>query len=126
MNAKGTQEAKCDKFEKLFIQEDETLLLEHIKTCEDCRIEYEKMEKVSGLVKEVSFVYRRQRQIKTNVLGFAASFLILFLSFFAIQFQNPDSFMNETVAYLTGGEYTYEQMGLPVDDYGFIMVDYEF
>lgn len=120
---------KCEKFEELFILEDETPLLEHIKGCETCRCEYEKMKKVSGLVKEVSFEYRRKKAKnaqRARVLSMAASFLIVFLAFFALQIQNPDSIVNETIAQIQDGGYTYEQMGLPVDDYGFIMVDYEF
>ena len=51
----------CDKFEKLFTQEDETELLEHIKTCEECRKEYEKFEKVGCLVKEVKPLFEKEK-----------------------------------------------------------------
>ncbi len=64
----------CDKFEKLFTQEDETELLEHIKSCEDCRREYEKMQAVSNLVKEAKPLFKkgdviRQRVAITMVAG---------------------------------------------------------
>lgn len=54
----------CDKFEKLFIQEDETELLEHIKECEHCRKEYEQMQKVSMLVKEAKPLFKKDNIIK--------------------------------------------------------------
>ncbi|MCX4274950.1 MAG: hypothetical protein OSJ27_04105 [Candidatus Gastranaerophilales bacterium] len=115
---------KCGKYEELFIKEDETELLEHIKICSECREEHENMQKVSNLVNEVSFTFKRKKRMQAKVMKIAAVFFLAFLTFFTIQLVNPDSYMNETVAYLTGEDYTYEQMGLPVDDYGFIMVDF--
>jgi len=120
---------KCGKFEELFIKEDETELLEHIKTCKECAVEYENMQKVSNLVKEVSFTFRkdlRKRHAKTKILSIAAVFFTACLTFFAIQFTNPNSYLNDTIAYIKGYDYTYEQMGLPVDDYGLIMVDLDY
>lgn len=124
-------EKKCNKFEELFINNDEKVLLEHIKTCEECRIEYKKMEDVSSLIKEVKPLYintkkkRPSVHIKENIFTLAASFLIIFLAFFAIQVSTPESFVNETIASISDSDYTYEQMGLPVDEFGFIMVDYD-
>lgn len=119
-------EKKCSKFEELFVKEDENELLAHINICPQCRAEYENMKKVSSLVKEVSFVYRRKKALQTKLLATAATFFITFLAFFSIQLASPDSYVNETIAYISGNDYTYEQMGLPVDDYGFIMVDMDY
>ncbi len=120
---------KCTKYEELFISSDKNALLEHIKICPDCAAEHEKMKKVSGLIKEVSFSYRqRQKRLKTAILSIAASFLMIFLAFFAVQITTPESFVNETIAVISDGaygvDYSYEQMGLPVDDYGLIAVDF--
>ncbi len=92
----------------------------------DVTKEYENMQKVSNLVKEVSFSYRlnmKKKRLQKKITVIAATFFAAFLTFFTLQLVNPDSYVNETMAYLTGDSYTYEQMGLPVDDYGFIMVD---
>ena len=51
----------CDKFEKLFIQEDETELLEHIKECAECREEYERMQAISNLVKEAKPLFQKDK-----------------------------------------------------------------
>lgn len=115
---------ECNKFEELFVKEDERELLEHIKTCPKCAQEYENMQKVSNLIGEVSFTYKRKKRMQKNIMSIAATFFLAFLTFFTIQLVNPNSYVNETIAYLTGQDYTYEQMGLPVDDYGFIMVDF--
>ncbi len=120
---------KCGRYEELFIKEDETELLEHIKTCSECAAEYENMQKVSSLVKEVSFTFKkdlRKKRAKTKILSIAAVFFTACLAFFTIQFTNPDSYVNSTIAYITGRDFTYEQMGLPVDDYGLIMVDLDY
>ncbi len=117
-------ENKCNKFEELFIKANNAELLAHIEGCESCRAEYEKMLKVSNLISEVKPLYRRKRRVQKNVFAMAASFLMIFLAFFAIQIYTPNSIVNETIASISGSDYTYEQMGLPVDEYGLIMVDY--
>lgn len=117
---------KCKKFEELFITEDEKALLAHIEECETCKAEYEKMQKVSNLIKEVTPLYKKKRAVRKNAVAMAASFLMIFLAFFAMQISNPDSFVNETIASISGSNYTYEQMGLPVDEFGLIMVDYDY
>lgn len=117
---------KCKKFEELFVKTNEVELLDHIKKCEECRCEYENMQKVSNLIKEVKPLYRKKRRVRQNVVAMAASFLMIFLAFFAVQIYTPNSLVNETIASISASDYTYEQMGLPVDEYGFIMVDYNY
>lgn len=117
-------ENKCNKFEELFVKADESVLLAHIEDCSECRSEYEKMLKVSNLISEVKPLYRRKRRVQKNVFAMAASFLMIFLAFFAIQIYTPNSIVNETIASISGSDYTYEEIGLPVDEYGLIMVDY--
>ena len=58
----------CDKFEKLFLQDDEAELLEHIKTCEECRKEYEKFQKVSDLVKETKPLFKKEKFQKQKIV----------------------------------------------------------
>lgn len=116
---------KCTKYEELFIKEDESELIEHIKTCPQCQKEQERMEKVSAAIKEVSFIIRRKRQLEKKIMTIAASFAIFALAFFSIQYNNQNSFINDVIASI-GTDYTYEQMGLPVDDYGLIMVDSDY
>lgn len=125
----NTNMEKCTKYEELFVASDENALLEHIKICPDCAREHEKMRKVSGLIKEVSFSYRaQQKRVTASIVSIAASFFMVFLAFFAVQIATPNSFVNETIATVSNGaygvDYSYEQMGLPVDEYGFIAVDF--
>ncbi len=115
---------KCNKYEELFVSCDRQAFFKHIENCDECRIEYQKMQKVSDLIKEIKPLYRARRRAKKNVIAMAASFLIIFLAFFTMQISNPDSIVNEAIASISGANYTYEQMGLPVDEFGLIMVDY--
>lgn len=117
---------KCNDFEKYFTSDNEAEFKEHIKNCPDCKAELEKMEKVSSLIKEaIPLIRRREMRVRTRIMATAASFFVAFAAFFTIQFVNPNSFINETLAYLQYSDYSYEQMGLPVDDMGFIMVDFD-
>ena len=75
----------CDKFEKLFTQEDETELLEHIKTCEDCRKQYEEFQKVSNLVKEAKPLFMKEKFQKHKVtFSMVAGVTILSLTGFLL------------------------------------------
>ena len=48
---------KCSKYEGLFVFSDDETFRNHIAECEECRREYETMEKVSDLISEVRFHY---------------------------------------------------------------------
>ncbi len=65
----------CDKFEEFFIQENDDELLAHIKTCETCNREYNKMLATQKLIKEAKpyFKAKKKRKIYANV---AACFVI--------------------------------------------------
>ena len=66
-------ENKCSKYEGLFVFSDEETLNNHLQECADCRVEHEKMQKVSDLLGEVKFHYRLQakkvRKIKAVCLA---------------------------------------------------------
>ena len=69
---------KCNKFEALFTFSKEDELMKHIKECEDCRAEYEKMNKVSALIKEVKPHYKKTRFTAVRV---ACAFFLIILFF---------------------------------------------
>ena len=48
---------KCTKYEGLFVFSDEETLKSHLNECEECRLEQEKMDKVSDLINEVKLTY---------------------------------------------------------------------
>jgi len=76
---------RCNKFEKLFLQEDETELLEHIKSCDECREEYEKFEKISSLVKETRPLFQKEKfRQKQVAISLVAGFSLFILTGFVV------------------------------------------
>ena len=111
---------KCTKFESLFIFSDENALHEHIKECEDCRSEYEKMNKVSELVKEVKPCYKKNN---ANALKAACVLFAFVAGCTVFRIADMNYGIIDTIKY--GQELSAEDLGFRTDDYGLIMVDCE-
>ncbi len=113
-------ENKCSKYEGLFVFSDEETLNSHIKECEDCKKEQEKMDKVSALLGEVKFYYRaKNKKLKRLKAVCAMFFLIFFSATFGILSNDSDL----TDALMYGDTLSAEELGFPVDSYGLLMVD---
>lgn len=111
---------KCDKFEALFTFSDEKTLLEHIAQCEDCRKEYEKMNKVSELIKEVKPHYKKD---KFKAVKVACVLFGLLVGGTTLEIANMNYNLVDSVKY--GQQFTADDLGFQTDEYGFIMVDGE-
>ena len=103
----------CDKFEKLFLQDDETELLEHIKTCEECRKEYEKFQALGNLVKEAKPLFKKEKSKSIQhkiALSMVAGVSFFFLTGFLLMNWLPN--------------YNYDRAVssdiYPVDEYGLV------
>ena len=113
-------ENKCSKYEGLFVFSDEETLNSHIKECEACKKEQEKMDKVSALLGEVKFYYRaKNKKLKRLKAVCAIFFLIFFSATFGVLSNNSDL----TDALMYGDTLSAEELGFPVDSYGLLMVD---
>lgn len=111
---------KCNKYEALFVFQNDDVLNEHIKSCPDCMKEYEKQLKVSSLVKEVAPIYLNKiKQKKVSAAKKLACCFVAFIGvtvFSAYKIYDENSFqvnMADEESYISA-------MGLPVDDYGFL------
>ena len=114
---------KCTKYEGLFVFSDEQTLNNHIAECEDCRLEHEKMQKVSDLLGEVKFYYKsKSRRIMKLRAVCAAAMIMFFSATFGVV--STDSDLGDALMY--GDTLSAEDFGFPVDSYGLIMVDDEF
>ena len=111
---------KCNKFESLFTFSDEKTLLEHIAQCEDCRKEYEKMNKVSELIKEVKPHYKKDRFKAVKV---ACVMFGLLIGGTTLEIANMNYNVVDSIKY--GQQFTADDLGFQTDEYGFIMVDGE-
>ena len=113
-------ENKCTKYEGLFIFSDKETFEKHLEECEDCKLEHEKMQKVSNLLGEVKFHYRKKsRRIRRLIAMCIAICLVCFSAAFG--FVSNDGDLLDSLMY--GDTLTAEDLGFPVDSYGLLMVD---
>ena len=111
---------KCQKYEGLFIFSDEKTLEEHIKECPDCAEEASKMKRVSELLEEVRPYFVKQRKhYATLKIACAISFILLSGTVLGVANLNQD--VNDMIKYGTVLEAS--DLGFPVDDYGFLLVE---
>lgn len=111
---------KCTKYEALFTFADEKTFQEHLKTCKDCQAEHEKMNNVSELIKEVKthYISKRKNIAKVKI---ACAVFAMCLSATTLGVINLNTDISDTIKY--GTTLTAEDLGLPVDAYGFLMVE---
>ena len=115
---------KCSKYESLFVFRSEEELNEHIRTCEDCRHEHEKMLRVSELIQEAKpyFVYKQKlsyTKMKVACIMCLGLFAGTLIGYFT-QFNYYISANNYSSEYSTQ---TTNEYGMPVDNYGLITVN---
>lgn len=111
---------KCSKYETLFIFSDEKTLLEHVETCEECKKEHDRMNKISELLQEVKPELQIRRKKHAQLKIACAAFAIL-LSGTVLGVINLNQDISDTLRY--GQTLSVEDYGFPVDSYGLIMVD---
>ena len=100
----------CDKFEKLFIQETQDELLNHIQSCETCNFEYKKMLVTEKIIKEAkpSFAVKKRQQ---SFIKMVASIALLVITSTVI-------FNNSTVTKISYDESV--SKAFPTDQYGLL------
>ena len=111
---------KCTKYEALFTFSDEKTLMDHIETCPDCQAEHEKMLQVSELIQEAKpyFIERRKNVAKFKI---ACAVCAMLLSGTTLGVINLNTDISDTIRY--GTTLSAEDLGLPVDSYGLLMVE---
>lgn len=111
---------KCQKFEGLFVFSDEETLQKHIKECPDCAEEARKMQRVSEILQEVRpYFIKKRKHYATLKIACALTFIILTGTVLGVTNFNQD--LNDIIRY--GTELEAGDLGLPVDDYGFLLVE---
>ena len=111
---------KCTKYEALFTFASQEEFEKHLKECPDCQREHEKMQQVSELIKEAKPYFIERRKNFAKIKAVAASFaLIMFTA--ALGVINFDTDISDTIRY--GTTLSAEDLGLPVDSYGLLMVE---
>ena len=111
---------KCTKYESLFTFRSEEELQQHLLECEDCRLEHEKMQKVSELLKEDKPYFRERRRYLATVKVACALFMLM-VSGSTLGVINFNTDISDTLKY--GAALSSEDLGLPVDSYGLIYIE---
>lgn len=111
---------KCTKYEALFTFANEETLKSHLETCEECSKIQEEMDGVSKLLQEVKPYYLSKRR-NTLKLKAACAALFILLSGVTFGVVNFNSDVSDMLKY--GTTLSADDLGLPVDEYGFIMVE---
>jgi len=114
---------KCNKYEAYFTFANEETLAKHLQECEDCQKEHDNMKKVSALLKEARPVLRQRRKNAVR-MKVACVALAAFIS--GVSFNQLDQQYDLVGNLRYGDSISLEDMGFPVDSYGFLMVDDEF
>lgn len=113
-------ENRCTKYEALFTFADDKTFNEHLKTCKDCQKEHEKMSAVSELIKEVRPHFLKYKKTMAK-LKIACAVFVMCLSATTLGVINFNTDISDTIRY--GTTLTAEDLGFPVDAYGFVMVE---
>lgn len=111
---------KCTKYEGLFIFADEKTFQKHVNECPDCQAEHEKMQNISKLLQEVKPVYLERRK-QTAQLKIACAICAMLLSGTVMGLVNFNTDISDTIKY--GTTLSAQDLGLPVDSYGLILVE---
>ncbi len=111
---------KCKKYETLFTFADEETLNEHLAICEDCREEQAKMDRVSELISEVKPFYKKKKSA-FNHLKVACILFALVIGGASIGVVGKNQDLTDYIRY--GETLSAEDLGFPVDSYGFLLVE---
>lgn len=111
---------KCTKYEALFTFGNDETLKSHLETCEDCKKMQQKMDRISELLQEVKpyYISKSQNVVKLKA---ACAALVILLGSATFGIVNFNSDVSDMIKY--GTTLSADDLGLPVDEYGFIMVE---
>ncbi len=111
---------KCTKYEAFFTFRDEKELNEHIQNCEDCRLEHEKMARVSELIQEAKPYFIEKRKNLAKVKAACALFMLMICGT-TLGIVNFNTDISDTLKY--GTTLSAEDLDFPVDSYGLISLE---
>lgn len=105
----------CNGYESNYLFLNDADFKKHLEECEMCAKEHEKMQKVSQLIQEAKPYIKTQK--KNRILKTACA---LFLFVFASLSLPLYTVTNDIIAMNSP---TIEEMGLPVDEYGLLLIE---
>ncbi len=116
----NNKDNKCNKYEGFFVFQNEENFNEHINNCEVCKKEHEKYLKISSLVKEIAPKYL-ERENHKKMMKSAQRLACCLVAFLGLSvFTGYKLYDNYVYTVNLEQESTVSEIGLPVDEYGFL------
>ena len=116
-------EKKCNGYESMYTFLNEEDFQKHLETCEECRKEHARMQRVSDLIQEAK-PYIKEKKKQSRVLRAAcASFLVVFATLSVPIYTVGTNIYEDVLVYNEANSLSIEEMGLPVDEYGFLYIN---
>ena len=113
-------EKKCNGYESMFIFLNEEDFKKHLETCEECRKEHEKMQRISDLIQEAKPYIKSE---KRKLYKFKAACLACAFIFTGLSYPLYTIGSNVYSSYNQEHNLTADEMELPVDEYGFLYIN---
>ena len=112
---------KCNKFQEYFIFSNKEDFQKHLLECPDCAEQNAEFEKISELVKDVKFVYKKRK--KNTLITKVACLSALMMFTVSVSLMNNIGYFFDDSYFEYSQSTVIDEMGMPIDNYGLIMVD---
>ena len=110
----------CNGYEAMYTFLSEEAFNEHLKVCEECAKEHARMQRVSELIQEAKPYIKEQQKKRTILKSVAAVFIVAFATLSIPLCMTGVNVYDDLVAQNT---LTAQELGFPVDEYGFLYVE---
>ena len=110
----------CNGYESAFTFMNDEDFKKHLEECEECRLEHEKMQHISELIQEAKPYFLKGKKRKKTILKAACAAFVVFVMGGCYSMFMMTGCYDEIVAQNTP---SIEEMGLPVDECGFLLVN---
>ncbi len=110
----------CNGYEAMYTFLSEEAFNEHLKVCEECAKEHARMQRVSELIQEAK-PYIKEKQKRRTILKSAAAFFVV--AFATLSIPLCMTGVNVYDDLVAQNSLTAQELGLPVDEYGFLYVE---
>ena len=110
----------CNGYEAMYTFLSEEAFNEHLKVCEECAKEHARMQRVSELIQEAK-PYIKEKQKRRTILKSAAVFFVV--AFATLSIPLCMTGVNVYDDLVAQNSLTAQELGLPVDEYGFLYVE---
>ena len=110
----------CNGYEAMFTFLNDEDFQKHLEVCKECANEHAKMQRISELIQDAK-PYIKEKQQKKRILKTAAAFFVI--AFATLSFPAYMAGVNVYDNLVAQNSMTAQELGLPVDEYGFLYVE---